>query len=159
MMICWNPSFSASAMRCSIRLTGRTSPLSPTSPHIHQPCSIAVSTLLLNTAASTLRSIAGSVTRKPPAMFRNTSFAINLKPTRFSITARSIFSLRWSKPVAERWGVPYAAVLTRACVSTRNGRTPSMAALMATPDNPSWSSVRSSSDGLLTCLNPPCSIS
>ncbi len=75
MMMCWNPSFSASAMRCSIRLTGRTSPLSPTSPRHTPPllyrayphcCSIR---RLSHSGPSP-----GSVTRSPPAMFRNTSF-------------------------------------------------------------------------------------
>lgn len=66
-MMCLNPSFSASAIRCSTRLTGLTSPLNPTSPHMHQPVSIGVSTLLDNTAAMTLRSIAMSVTFSPPA--------------------------------------------------------------------------------------------
>ena len=158
-MMCWKPSFSASAMRCSIRLTGRTSPLKPTSPAMHHPASIAVSTLLLSTAAITLKSIAKSVTLRPPAILRNTSFCISLKPTLFSNTAKSMLSRRWSNPVAERWGVPYAAVETNACVSTKNGRTPSMALLMATPESPSWSSVNRSSDGLLTCRRPPCSIS
>ena len=75
-------------------------------PAIHQPCSIGASTLLLNTAANTLKSMAGSVTLNPPAIFRNTSFCISLNPTRFSRTARSMFKRRWSKPVAERCGVP-----------------------------------------------------
>ena len=57
-----NPSFSASAMRCSMRFTGRTSPDRPTSPAMHQPLSIGVSTLLDRTAAITERSIAMSVT-------------------------------------------------------------------------------------------------
>ena len=100
------PNFSASAMRCSMRFTGRTSPLRPTSPAMHQPDSMGVSTLLDSTAAMTLRSMARSVTRRPPAMFMNTSFCISLKPTRFSRTASSMFRRRWSKPVAERWGVP-----------------------------------------------------
>ena len=74
-IIIWlKPSFSASATRCSIRLTGLTSPLRPTSPAMHQPLSMAVSTLLDNTAEMILRSIAKSVTRKPPAIFMNTSF-------------------------------------------------------------------------------------
>ncbi len=97
-----------------IRFTGLTSPLSPTSPAIHHPASMAVSTLLDNTAAITLKSIARSVTRSPPAIFRNTSFCISLNPTRFSSTASSILSRRWSNPVAVRWGVPYAADDTNA---------------------------------------------
>lgn len=83
-MMSVNPSFSASAIRCSIRFIGRTSPLRPTSPAIHQPGSMAVSTLLDSTAAMTLRSMARSVTRSPPAIFTNTSFCISLNPTRFS---------------------------------------------------------------------------
>ena len=78
---------------------------------------------------------------------------------RFSNTARSMLRRRWSKPVADRCGVPYAAVDTKAWVSKRKGRTPSMAAVMATPDNPSWSWLRSNSDGLLTARSPVCCIS
>ena len=51
------------------------------------------------------------------------------------------------------------ALLTNACVSIRNGRMPSMAEAMAMPLIPSWSWVRSSSEGLLTCRNPSCLIS
>ena len=93
-------------MRASMRLTGRTSPLSPTSPAMHHPLSMGVSTLDERTAAMTLRSMAMSVTRSPPAMLRKTSFCMSLKPTRFSSTASSMLSRRWSKPVADRWGVP-----------------------------------------------------
>ena len=101
-----NPNFWASAMRRSMRVTGRISPLSPHSPAMATERSMGVSTLLDSTAAMTLRSMAGSVTRMPPAMLRNTSLAPSLKPTRFSSTARSMLSLRRSKPVAERCGVP-----------------------------------------------------
>ena len=89
-----------------MRVTGRISPLSPTSPAMHTWRSMAVSTLLDSTAAITLRSMAGSVTRMPPAMFRKTSFCSSLKPTRFSSTASSMFRRRMSKPVVERCGVP-----------------------------------------------------
>ena len=101
-----NPNLAASATRCSMRFTGRISPLNPTSPAMQTPSSMPVSTLLLNTAAITERSMAGSVTFSPPAMLRNTSFCARRKPTRFSSTASSMFSRRRSKPVAERWGVP-----------------------------------------------------
>ena len=153
------PNFSASAMRCSMRFTGRTSPLNPTSPAMHQPASMAVSTLLESTAAMTLRSMAKSVTRSPPAMLMNTSFCMSLKPTRFSSTASNMLRRRWSKPVAVRCGVPYAADETKACVSTKKGRTPSMAAEMATPERPSWSCVSSNSEGLETGRRPSCRIS
>lgn len=73
---------------CSTRLTGLTSPLSPTSPHMHHPVSRGVSTLLDSTAAITLVSMAISVTRSPPAILRKTSFCISLNPTRFSNTAK-----------------------------------------------------------------------
>ena len=46
----------------------------PTSPAMHHPCSIGVSTLLDSTAAMTLRSMARSVTLRPPAILTNTSF-------------------------------------------------------------------------------------
>lgn len=70
----WNPSFSASLIRCSMRLTGRISPLRPTSPAIHTPASISASMLLDRMALITAKSMAGSLTFSPPAMFRNTSF-------------------------------------------------------------------------------------
>ena len=139
--------------------TGLTSPDSPTSPHMHHPCSIGVSTLLDSTAAITERSIARSVIRIPPAMLMNTSFCMSLKPTRFSSTASSILSRRWSKPVAERCGVPYAAVDTRACVSTRKGRIPSIVDDIAIPERSSWLRVSSSSEGFDTCRSPVCCIS
>ncbi len=156
-----NPNLSASAMRCTIRLTGRTSPLNPTSPAKQMSLGMPVSTLLDKTAAITLRSMAGSVTRMPPAMFRNTSRWGNLKPTRFSSTARSIFSRRKSNPVAERCGVPYAAVLTNACVSISSGRTPSMEQATATPlsSSPSFTSLSNNSDGFSTGRKPLCTIS
>ncbi len=156
------PSFSASWRRTSMRLTGRTSPDSPTSPHRHQPWGMGVSTLLDRTAAITERSIAVSVTLMPPAMLRNTSFCTSLNPTLFSSTARSIPRRRWSKPVAVRWGVPYAAEETSAWVSMSSGRIPSMATAIATPDMSGASSPRSdksSSDGFKTGRRPPVSIS
>ena len=57
------------------------------------------------TALMTGRSMAGSLTRSPPAMLRKTSFWISLNPARFSSTARSMFMRRRSKPVALRCGV------------------------------------------------------
>ena len=63
------------------------------------------------------------------------------------------------REVAERCGVPYAAVDTKACVSRRKGRKPSMAEVMATPDSPSWSWFSNSSEGLLTDRSPLCCIS
>ena len=90
-----------------------------------------------NMAHITARSIAGSETFSPPTLFRNTSFCANLKPTRFSSTASSMFIRLPSKPVTERWGVPYAAVLTSACTSMKNGRMPSTVTPMAVPDRSS----------------------
>ena len=89
-----------------MRVTGRNSPLRPTSPAMQTSRPIGVSTLLDRMEAMTERSMAGSVTRMPPAILRKTSFWGSLKPTRFSSTANSILSLRKSKPVADRWGVP-----------------------------------------------------
>ena len=154
-----NPNFSASPMRCSIRFTGRISPDSPISPAIQTSGSIDASMLEERIALITARSMAGSFTFSPPAILRNTSFCASLKPTRFSSTANSIFIRRRSNPVAERCGLPYTAELTNACVSIKNGRTPSMAEAIATPLIPSWSCERSSSDGLLTCRSPSCRIS
>ena len=89
-------------------------PDKPTSPVMHQPSGTAISTLLESMALMTAKSSAGSFTRNPPVMLRNTSLAASLKPTRFSSTAKSIFIRLPSKPVTERCGVPYAAVLTKA---------------------------------------------
>ena len=63
---------------------------------------MAMSTFEERMAQITPRSIAGSSTLIPPAIFKKTSFAPSLKPQRFSKTAKSIESLRKSKPVAER---------------------------------------------------------
>ena len=89
-----------------MRLTGRTSPDKPTSADSAMFLAIGKSALEDKTAATTAKSIAGSSTRIPPAMFKNTSFAPNLKPHRFSITASNMFNLRKSNPVEERCGVP-----------------------------------------------------
>ena len=153
------PSFCASAMRCSMRLTERISPANPTSPQRQVAASRAISILLLRTAARTARSIAVSSTRRPPAILRKTSFCSSLNPTRFSKTARSMFRRLPSKPVEERWGVPYAAEETRACTSIMNGRTPSTAAAIAMPERPSRAVERSSSEGLVTSRKPSCRIS
>ena len=106
------------------------------------------------TAATTARSQAGSETFSPPAMFRNTSFCPSLKPARFSSTASNIFSRRTSKPVADRWAVPYTAELTSACTSNRKGRVPSSMALTAVPLKPSSCIGISISEGLDTCRSP-----
>ena len=95
-------------------MAGRISPDRPTSPAKHILSVIAQSSLEDRMAATTAKSIEGSSTFIPPVMFKNTSFAPNLKPHRFSKTARSILSLRKSKPVALLCGVPYTAVLTKA---------------------------------------------
>ena len=100
------PSFSASRIRCSIRLMGRISPERPTSPAIHTFFSMAMSTLDDRMAEITARSMAGSLTLSPPAMFRKTCFCAILKPARYSSTASNILSRRMSKPVQERCGVP-----------------------------------------------------
>ena len=106
MSIRLKPNFSASRMRCSIRLTGRISPESPTSPVIQVPASIAISILEESIALITAKSIAGSLTFMPPAILRKTSFCANLNPTLFSKTASNIFIRRRSNPVADRCGVP-----------------------------------------------------
>lgn len=100
------PSLSASCTRCSMRLTGRISPERPTSPHRHVSLSIDMSRLEDSTALMTARSIPGSLTLSPPAIFRNTSFCASLKPALFSKTASSMFNLLASNPVVERCGVP-----------------------------------------------------
>ena len=67
---------------------------------------MAISALDDSTAATTAKSIAGSSTFIPPAIFKKTSFAPNLKPQRFSITAKSMLRRLASNPVDDRWGVP-----------------------------------------------------
>ena len=67
------PSFSASPMRWSMRVTWRISPERPTSPAMHTCFLIAISTLLDKMAHITAKSRAGSLTFSPPAMLRNTS--------------------------------------------------------------------------------------
>ena len=82
---------------------------------------------------TTARSQAVSLTLMPPATFRKTSLAESLKPALFSRTASSMLSLRTSYPVADRCGIPYAAVETRAWISMRNGLEPSTMLPTATP--------------------------
>ena len=95
-----NPSFSASNILCSIRLTALTSPDRPTSPAKTVSEGSAISILDESIAITTPKSIAGSATFIPPAIFINTSLVANLNPTRFSRTASNIFNLRPSNPVA-----------------------------------------------------------
>ena len=64
---------------------------------------------------------------------------------------------RMSNPVADRCGTPYAEVLTSACTSIKNGRTPSIIAEIATPLNPSLFLLNNNSLGFTTSRNPlPC---
>ena len=84
MMIFSKPSFSASVIRWSMRLTGRISPESPTSAEKHIFGSMGISSLEESTEVTTARSIAGSSTLIPPAIFRKTSFAPSLNPHLFS---------------------------------------------------------------------------
>ena len=101
-----NPSRCASLTRWLMRVTERISPLSPTSPAMQVPGFTGWSYVLDSTLTITLRSMAGSLTLMPPAMLRNTSFCASLNPARFSRTANSMFSLRMSKPVADRCALP-----------------------------------------------------
>lgn len=98
------PSFSASRMRCSIRLTGRISPDSPTSPTKQMFLSIEISRLDDKMALITDRSSPGSFIRKPPAIFKKTSFCESLKPALFPIlpAACSFFGYRnlWTNVAA-----------------------------------------------------------
>ncbi len=116
-----------------MRFTGRISPDKPTSPAKQVSLATEMSKLEDSTALITERSIPGSFILSPPAMFKKTSFCANLNPARFSKTANSIFILRISNPVADRCGLPYAAELTKDCVSIKKGRTPSMVAEIVAP--------------------------
>jgi hypothetical protein len=58
------------------------------------------------------KSMAGSSTLIPPAIFKKTSCVPMRKPQRFSSTASNMFNRFWSKPVGVRCGVPYEAGLT-----------------------------------------------
>lgn len=112
---------------------GRISPLRPTSAAKHVPGLTGRSNVEDRIATTTARSQAVSLTRIPPATLRKTSLAESLNPALFSSTASSMLSLRTSYPVAERWGIPYAAVDTRAWISIRNGLEPSTILPTATP--------------------------
>ena len=78
-----NPSFQLLLMRCSMRLTGRISPLSPTSPAIHTPASISVSILLERMALMTARSMAGSFTFQSACDVQKYVFLCQLESYRF----------------------------------------------------------------------------
>ncbi len=93
-------------MRCSSLATGLISPDSPTSPAKVVCWSTGASRFDDSTALTTARSMAGSLTFSPPAIFRNTSFTPSRNPALFSSTARSMFSLRVSNPVELLCGVP-----------------------------------------------------
>ena len=148
------PTRAASTARRAAWETGRISPLRPTSPAKHTSAGMGMSKVEESTATITARSQAGSVMRRPPAIFRNTSFWPSLKPARRSSTARSIFRRRTSKPVALRCAVPYTADETSACTSKRKGRLPSSMADMAVPLSPASCMGMSISEGLATSRRP-----
>ena len=118
-----------------------------------------ISSLEDKIAATTAKSIAGSSTEIPPVMFKKTSLAPKRKPARFSKTAKIIFSLLALYPVVLRCGVPYTAVLTKACISSIKGRIPSKVVAMAVPDNSSSLCEIKISDGLDTSRKPLPNIS
>ena len=146
-------------MRCSTRLTARISPDKPISPAKQVLNGTGISSCDEIMAAASPRSIAGSSTRMPPVIFRNTSLAPNLKPQRFSRTASSMLMRLVSKPVAVRWGVPYGESLTRACVSIIMGRRPSKVVEMVMPLKGSSRWESNISDGFDTSRSPSPSIS
>ncbi len=92
-------------------------------------------------------------------MFRNTSLAERRNPALFPKRPSSIFIRRVSKPVADLWGVPYTAVLTRAWVSIRNGRVPSIMAATAMPLRFSSCMGMKHFGWIVHCLSPFCVIS
>ena len=102
----------------------------------------------------TAKSIAVSSIFIPPVIFRNTSFIPSRNPHFFSKTASNIFNLFVSNPVADLWGVPYTAELTRDCISTSKGLAPSIVAAIPTPLVGFSLSETRISEGLLTCLSP-----
>ena len=105
------------------------------------------------------KSRAGSTMRIPPAMFRKTSLSPKGKLPRFSKTAKSMDKRRKSNPVDDRWGLPYTALVTKACVSISKGRAPSRVAAMALPLNSSSFCESSNSEGLATSRSPVACIS
>ena len=83
--ICSKPIFSASLILLSTRVTGRISPLKPTSAANVILGEMAISSFEERMAQITARSIPGSSTLIPPAIFRKTSFAPSLNPHLFPI--------------------------------------------------------------------------
>ena len=79
-------------------------------------------------AAATAKSAAGSLMRKPPATFKNTSRPPNAMPQRASKTARTIDRRALSQPTIARRGVASDEGAASAWISTRTGRVPSMPA-------------------------------
>ena len=76
-------------------------------------------------ATAMAKSQAGSLIFKPPMIVTYTSLLPNVKPQRFSNTARSKISLFKSYPMAVLRGIPKAVDTTKLCTSTKIGRTPS----------------------------------
>src|SRR5687767_7104911 len=100
------PNFSASAILCSMRCTARISPLNPTSPAKQTESGSGTSSYELSNAHNTAKSMDGSSTFNPPAIFRKTSFTPKWKPPFFSKTASNNCRRRRSKPETVRCGVP-----------------------------------------------------
>ena len=108
------PSLAASFNRCGVRGTGRTSPVSPISPNSTVSAGTGCLEIEDTSAAATARSAAGSLSRRPPATLRNTSWLAKLMPLRLSSTASTMASRPLSQPTTVRRGVPSGEGLTSA---------------------------------------------
>ena len=93
------PDFEAQSILCESWLTGRSSPVNPTSPRIIVSALTGIPLTDEMTAARIARSRAGSETLRPPTTLMNESNEGVLSLRNLSATARSIVTLFFSSPV------------------------------------------------------------
>ena len=79
-------------------------------------------------------------------------------PQRFSSTANSMFTRLKSTPTTVLRGSPKGVWDTRAWISVKMGRFPSMAAVITDPDTGSSLASRNSPEGLATSRSPSSSM-
>ena len=101
------------------------------------------------------RSMAGSWSESPPETLTKMSSWKNFTPSLFSMTAMSMDPRFLSTPKKIRLGLPIKGEgVTKAWISTRRGRAPSMAGRMATPVSWERSSDSQREKGFSTGISP-----
>ena len=123
---CLKPNLLASFNLASMWPIDRTSADRPISPNITQLLRLGKLYNADRIAVATARSAPGSDTFNPPATFKKTSFPEKETLHRASNTAVTMANRPVSQPITARRGVPNGDGATKACISTKRGRVPSI---------------------------------